>query len=277
MLPNAVVCKKANQKVLSSSIPGVLTLHWYQVMDRHPALPKIVAMKLFLRPIFCAFSALRSIGLFSLGIAGSGGVSRSRSLDGGVGEPCSLCVGRVFLAPRNDFMLCLRLLFAVLLDKLLWRLELFSVFSFSSSSISPVIVLLSVARLSSDMAKNLITPRFGLTPRPSSIAFASKFALRLFVTGWSCELRAVMVSVYAGSKLPPKSIQQECATVTTIEFSGLWYRVERLYDKSVIKVYSSEIYVLLAEARRMGGWRAHNDIGSHICQNRGLLEDSFTS
>jgi hypothetical protein len=54
----------------------------------HPALPKIVAMKLFLRPIFCAFSALRSIGLFSLGNAGKGGVSRS--LIGGVGEMCSL-------------------------------------------------------------------------------------------------------------------------------------------------------------------------------------------
>jgi hypothetical protein len=44
----------------------------------------------------------------------------------------------------------------------------------------------------------------------------------LFVTGCSCEFRAVMVSVYAGSKFPPNNMQQECATVTTIDFSGRW-------------------------------------------------------
>jgi hypothetical protein len=50
----------------------------------------------------------------------------------------------------------------------------------------------------------------------------------LFVTGCNCDPRAVIVSVYAGSKFPPKSMQHECATVTTMEFSGRWYRVERL-------------------------------------------------
>jgi hypothetical protein len=50
----------------------------------------------------------------------------------------------------------------------------------------------------------------------------------LFVTGCNCEGRALMVRVYAGSKLPPKSKQQECASVTTIEFSGLWKRVDKV-------------------------------------------------
>ena len=211
-LPNAVLCKKPEAKCLSfiSLVPK---------LAHHTVLPKI-AMKLFLRLIFCVFSALRSIALFSFGIAGSGGVTRSQSLIGGVGEPCSLCVGRGVLFVRNDLRLCLRLVFVAALDKLLCRFELFSASSFSSSSISPVTVLPSIARLSSDIDMNLITPRFGATPRPSSIAFPNKAALRLFVTGWSCEFRAVMVRVYAGSKLPPKSIQHECVNVTTIEFSG---------------------------------------------------------
>jgi hypothetical protein len=164
-------------------------------LKHQPVLPKMDAIKLFLRPILCAFSALWSIGLFSLGIAGSGGVTRSHSLSGGVGEPCSLCVGRGFLVVRNDIMLCLRLVFVVFLDKLFCGLGLFSVRPFSSSSISPVIVLPSVARLSSDIAMNLITPRLGATPRPSSIALPSKAAFRLFVAGWTCEFTAVMVSV----------------------------------------------------------------------------------
>jgi hypothetical protein len=51
-----------------------------------------------------------------------------------------------------------------------------------------------------------------------------------------------MVNVYAGSKEPPSSRQAECVIVTRIEDSGLWYRLERLYDRSVVNVYSSFIY-----------------------------------
>jgi hypothetical protein len=64
----------------------------------------------------------------------------------------------------------------------------------------------------------------------------------LLVTGWSCDGKAVMVNVYAGSKEPPSSRQAECVIVTRIEDSGLWYRLERLYDRSVVNVYSSFIY-----------------------------------
>ena len=197
------------------------------VLSAHHDFPNIAATKLFLRPIFCTFSALRSVGLFRLGIAGKGGVSRS--LNGGVCDPSSLCVGNSCF---SDFKLCLRLdlrgdVFVffedcVLRDRFRWRLTLLSVVSFSKSSIQPVMVLPSVARLSSEIAMNLMIPRFAGTPRPSSIALASRDALRLFVTGCNCDPRAVMVSEYAGSKFPPKSMQHECVTVTTIESSGRW-------------------------------------------------------
>lgn len=187
----------------------------------YPALPNIVAMKLFLRPIFCAFCARLSIVLISVGIGGMGGVSRS--LRFGVEVEDSSCGGScAFLRLRNDFMLCLRFCLVVVFDRLRCRLTLASAVSFSNSSISCPMVFPSVAMFSSAIAQNLIKPRSGQTPKPSSMAFASNAALRLLVTGCNCDGKALIVRVYAGSKLPPKSKQHECATVTTMELSGRW-------------------------------------------------------
>jgi len=51
-----------------------------------------------------------------------------------------------------------------------------------------------------------------------------------------------MVSTYAGSKDPSKMSRVECFMVQKMDDSDRWYLFDRLYDKSVIKVYSSSIW-----------------------------------
>ena len=158
-------------------------------------------MKLLRLPIFCAFSAFKSILLGVCGIAGKGGASNMLfSLFSDV--IFSSCVVKpvLLLFDRSDLILCLFALFVVW--RLLLRLALSSVFWRSRSSIAPATVCPPVAKFSSGMGMNLMRPRSGVTPRPSSIDLAMSAALRLLVTGFSCEESAVMVKVYAGSKFP---------------------------------------------------------------------------
>ena len=119
----------------------------------------------------------------------------------------------------NDFMLFF-LPLPEALDKPLCIADPSSDDFFSSSSISAATVLPSVAKSSSAMATNLMIPRSGDTPKLSSMALASNVEFLLLVTGCNCDLRAVIVIVYAGSKEPPKSKHAECAIVTRIEDSG---------------------------------------------------------
>lgn len=170
-------------------------------------LPNIVAIKLFLLPIFFAFSALKSATLLVFeigGTGGSGGVT-ILSLDGGVGMVGVICSSR--FGRLLPFFVDLRLRILCLLfldtDKLCLTLTPFSsAICLSSSSIAPASVIPPVAKFSSGMGTNFMSPLSGATPKLSSIDFARSAAFLLFVTGCNCDWTAVIVIVYAGSKLP---------------------------------------------------------------------------
>lgn len=182
-------------------------------------------MKLLRRPILCIFSDFRSKVLFSVGMVGIVGTAgtvdgscgpKLRALAGGVIYSSCVGSGLLILRFRSDLVLCL----FFPRDRVLLILEASSECSFSRSSISPATVLLLVAKFSSAMGRNRISPRSGTTPNASSIAFCSRAAFRLFVTGCSWHWRAVMDIVYAGSKEPPNSRQAEWEIVTRTHDSG---------------------------------------------------------
>ena len=142
--------------------------------------------KLFLRPIFCTFSAFLSNVLFSVGIAGIGGL-----FNGGLGA-FSAVAGRLLICIVRSFGFG-----TFLLRPLLIVFDL-AVPAPSSSpldrfSISPSTVLPFVPRYSSPTPTNLTTPLSADTPRESVMKAWTRAVLRLLVTGWICEGRAVMV------------------------------------------------------------------------------------
>ena len=74
---------------------------------------------------------------------------------------------------------------------------------------SPRIVVPFVAKSSSAIPAKRTTPRDGWTPRLSCKKFWTSAAFRLLVVGWIWEGKAVMVRIYAESKLPAKRRQAE--------------------------------------------------------------------
>lgn len=171
-------------------------------------------MKLFLLETFGAFSALRSVALFSTGIDGNGVVSVSFV---GVATR-SVCVASELPFFRNDFVLCLLLAF-VPRDRLLLKLEVSSAVSFTMSSICPATVFPSVPIFSSAICVKITRPRSGPGPSVSWICCWRSRVFRLLVTGCKCDCRADIAIVYAGSKEPPNSKHAECVSVTIIEDS----------------------------------------------------------
>ena len=142
--------------------------------------------KLFLRPIFCTFSAFLSSALFSVGIAGTGGLFK-----GGLGA-FSAVGGRLFSCIVRSLGFG-----TFLLRPLLIVLDLVVPAPSSSPldrfSISPRTVLPFVPRNSSPTPTNLTTPRSADTPSESVIKAWTRAVLRLLVTGWICEGSAVIV------------------------------------------------------------------------------------
>ena len=145
--------------------------------------------KLRLLPIFCTFSALRSRGDFSVGIAGSEGLVKAGLRGAGLVtfepglELVRLCRLRSFGFAFTD----LRLLILPIADSgLVSSSEFFP-------SISPSMVVPFVARYSSPTPTNLTTPRSCSTPSECNKKSWRRAALRLFVVGWIDVGRAVMV------------------------------------------------------------------------------------
>lgn len=169
--------------VLKTRIPAYAR---QRVRDVH--FPNI-AKKLRLLPILCTFSALLSIELFSVGMAGIGGL-----FNGGVTGIPLFAWG---LTSRNGSSFG----FAVLRLRLLMVPSREFSFPFSSldvllrPSISPSTVVPLVARYSSAIPTKRITPRLGETPMASLIKDWMRAALRLLVVGWIWDGRAVNVRI----------------------------------------------------------------------------------
>lgn len=142
--------------------------------------------KLLLRPIFCTFAAFLSSALFSVGAAGigglfNGGLGAFSAIAGGL-PSCiviSLGLGAFLLRP-------LRIVFDLVVSPPLSS-------PLDVLSISPRTVTPFVPRYSSPMPTNLTTPLSAETPRESVMKAWTRAVLRLFVTGWSCDGKAVMV------------------------------------------------------------------------------------
>ena len=157
-------------------------------------------MKLRLFPNFCTFSALRSIALFSTGIAGRGGLATL--LIGTDCEPCqsgkSLGLdGVLSLNGRSVGLGCACFLLSFLDGKgenPAAGLVSFPTAVFCRFSICPSTVVPLNAMSSSGMRLNRITPLAGATPSESARKLCSKAALRLFVVGSNWEGNALMVT-----------------------------------------------------------------------------------
>lgn len=139
------------------------------------------------------------------------------------GFSCVLRLARPLIAPCLDW-----------LSTALSSLEFLLRFSISPSIVTPL-----VARYSSATPMKRTMPRSGGTPRDSPMKFWMSAAFRLFVVGCICEGRAVIVRIYAESKVPANRTQAEWARVMKIEEAGRWYRWERCSESSVRKTYSS--------------------------------------
>ncbi len=163
--------------------------------------------KLFLRPIFfCTVSAFLSIALFSVGIAGIAGIAGIGGLfSGGLGGFSAVCgrlvscmasslgFGAFRLRPLPRVIALGRL---VSDETVLGRLESATLSSpLVKWSISPRTVMPFVPRYSSPMPINLTTPLSADTPSESVMKAWIRAVFRLFVTGWICEGRAVMVKM----------------------------------------------------------------------------------
>ncbi|KAL2024415.1 hypothetical protein VTK56DRAFT_8226 [Thermocarpiscus australiensis] len=59
------------------------------------------------------------------------------------------------------------------------------------------------------------------------MCFCIRAAFLLLVVGSSWEGSANTDMTYAGSNDPPKNMQAPCCSVTTIDDTGRWYRVDR--------------------------------------------------
>lgn len=145
--------------------------------------------KLRLLPIFWTLSALLSLKLFSVGIAGRGGPFV-------VGLGVWAWVSNMFSSLMTNSLafgvrrLRLRMTPSLEFSFLFSSPEVFDWFSISPSSVVPL-----VARNSSAIPTKRTTPRSGVTPRDSLMNAWMRAALRLFVVGWIWDGRAVMVKI----------------------------------------------------------------------------------
>ena len=149
-----------------------------------------IAMKLFLLPILCIFSALRSKGLGSSGIGGIMGL-----LNVGL---ATLLPGIEELLGTNDSLGCrlgnsFRLTFLCMISCVLGLSLCSGLAAFCSLSICPSSVVPPVARYSSGIPRNFMIPRSGRTPSDDARNDCMSAALRLFVVGRTSDGRALMV------------------------------------------------------------------------------------
>lgn len=139
---------------------------------------------------------------------------------GGGGLAASRALASDSLRCRVDFGLLAKD-FLELLVKIRLRVPPFSsTWRLSSFSISPSTVLPLIARFSSAIGVYLIIPRSAVTPIASAMNDCTRAVLRLLVAACTCDGRAEMVRMYAGSNEPPSRRQAECVRAIMIDDSG---------------------------------------------------------